>query len=154
MPIARALVHHATGGFDHSPKPESISDLIEDADQVFWLDIQDPNDEDLELLRGECGFHDLALEDVVTRKQRPKIESYGNYYFIVFYALRRNQLDEINLFIGKNYLVTIHYGEIPEIATTVERWHQNADRIGHDVAVPIYSLLDAIVDGYFPVIDD
>src|SRR5690349_6363708 len=125
MPIACALVHHATGGFDHAPKPESISNLIEDADQVFWLDILDPD-----------------VEDVVHRNPRPKIESYGDYYFIVFYALRRKQLDDINLFIGKNYDVTLHYGEMPEIATTVERWHQNADRIGHDVAVPIYSLLD------------
>ena len=154
MSVKRVLVHHAEGGFDDSPKLESISDLIQDASEIVWLDLQDPTDADVELLRTEFGFHELALEDVTTRQQRPKIERYDGYYFIVFYALRRGHCEEINLFIGANYLVTIHDGEVPEIATTVERWRLNADRIGHDVAVPIYSLLDALVDGYFPVIDD
>jgi magnesium transporter len=154
MPITRALVHHQEGGFDDSPKPESISDLLQDKSQIIWLDIQDPNDDDLELLRTEFGFHELALEDVVNRHERPKIENYTDYYFVVFYALRRPKCLEINIFIGKNYLVTIHDDEIEEIPATVERWRLNADRIGHDVAVPIYSLLDALVDAYFPVIDD
>src|SRR4051812_33858977 len=153
MSVTRALVHHAKGGFDQNPRLESISDLIQQPDQVVWLDIQDPTDEDVELLRTEFGFHDLALEDAVTPHERPKIDQYDGYYFLVFYTLRRQRCEELNLFIGERYLVTLHNGEVPEIATTVERWRQNADRMGHDVAVPIYSLLDAIVDGYFPVID-
>jgi CorA-like Mg2+ transporter protein len=56
--------------------------------------------------------------------------------------------------VGHNYLVTIHPGEVPEIAETVERWRRNADGLGHSVAVPVYSLLDALVDSYFPVIDE
>src|SRR5215212_6699407 len=154
MPVTRVLVHHVEGGFEESPPLESISDLLEDAGQVVWIDIQDPNAEDLELLRTECGFHELAIEDVASRHQRPKIDRYDRYYFLVFYALRRGKTDEINLFIGERYLVTIHEGEVPEIAATAERWRLNADRIGHSVAVPIYSLLDAVVDGYFPVIDE
>jgi magnesium transporter len=153
MPVTRVLVHHDEGGFEESPPLESISDLLVDPGEVVWIDIQDPTDEDLELLRTECGFHELAIEDVASRHQRPKIERYDSYYFLVFYALRRGKTDEINLFIGERYVVTIHEGEVPEIAATVERWRLNADRMGHGVAVPIYSLLDAIVDGYFPVID-
>src|SRR5438105_14667586 len=108
MSVTRALVHHAEGGFDESPRLEAISDLLQDTSQVVWLDIQDPTDEDVALLRSEFQFHELALEDVVNRQQRPKIERYDGYYFIVFYALRRGQCEEINLFIGDNYLVTIH----------------------------------------------
>jgi magnesium transporter len=154
MAVTRAVVHHAEGGFDESPKLESISDLICAPNQVVWLDIQDPSDGDIELLRAEFGFHELALEDVTTRHQRPKIDAYDGYYFMVFYRLRRGGCEELNLFIGEHYLVTIHNGDAPEIAATVERWRQNADRMEHDVAIPVYSLLDAIVDGYFPVIDE
>jgi magnesium transporter len=153
MPVTRVLVHYDEGGFEESPPLESISDLLVDPEKVVWIDIQDPTAEDLELLRTECSFHELAIEDVASRHQRPKIERYDSYYFLVFYALRRGKTDEINLFIGERYVVTIHEGEVPEIAATVERWRLNADRMGHGVAVPIYSLLDAIVDGYFPVID-
>ena len=155
MPVTRALVHYREGGFDESPKLDSISDLVqEDSGCIVWLDIQDPTDEDIGLLRAELGFHELALEDVVNRHQRPKIDRYDGYYFLVFYSLSRGRVDEIFLFIGDHYLVTIHDGTVPELDTTVERWRLNADRIGHDVAVPVYSLLDALVDGYFPVVDE
>ena len=154
MPVSRALVHHREGGFDESPPLESISDLIADPEQIVWLDIQDPTDEDVELLRCEFGFHELALEDAARRDQRPKIDQYGGYHFIVFYAVRRKRNDEIGLFVGKNYLVTVHAGQIPEIDATVELWRLNADRLGHGVEVPFYSLLDSIVDGYFPVVDE
>ncbi len=154
MPVTRVLVHHAGGGFEESPPLELIGDIMKDEAQVVWIDIQDPTDADIALLRTECSFHELALEDVVSREQRPKIEQYDGYYFMVFYALRRRRTDELNLFIGKQYLVTIHAGEVPEISATAARWKLNADRLGNDVAVPVYSLLDAIVDGYFPVIDE
>src|SRR6266498_4653230 len=104
MPVTRALVHHPQGGFDESPKLESISDLIQEEGQIVWLDIQDPTDDDVELLRTEFGFHELALEDVVAHHERPKIDSYDGYYFMVFYALRRGRIDELNLFIGDCFL--------------------------------------------------
>jgi len=154
MPVSRALVHHHGGGFDESPDVQALGDLIRSPGKIVWLDIQDPTPEDVELLRKEFHFHELALEDIMRPHQRPKIESYDGYFFVVFYGLRRRRCQEIELVIGERYLVTIHHGEAPEIATTVERWRLNADRMGHAVAVPIYSLLDAIVDGYFPVIDE
>jgi hypothetical protein len=154
MPVSLALVHHAEGGFDAAPQLDWISDLIRDGRHVLWLDIKDPTAADIELLRREFGFHELALEDVVRRGQRAKIEHYGDYCFIVFYAIRPGRYDEISLFVGRNYLVTIHLGDVPEIVETTTRWQQNADRLDHGVAVPVYSLLDAMIDGYFPVIDD
>jgi magnesium transporter len=154
MSVTRALVCRAKGGFDESPDLDEISELITQENQIVWLDIQDPTDNDIELLRSEFGFHELALEDVMTKHERPKVESYDGYVFLVFYAIHRHHIHELNLFAGDHYLVTIHEGEMPEIDTTVERWRMNADRLGHDVAVPVYSLLDAFVDGYLPVIDE
>lgn len=153
MAVLRTLVHHAEDGFDDSVALEAISNLIPDHRNVLWLDIQDPTGGDVELLRREFGFHELALEDAVTPHQRAKVDAYEGYYFVVFYAARAGQVREIKLFIGENYLVTIHYGEAHEIAETVDRWRQNADRIERGVGVLVYSLLDTIVDGYFPVID-
>lgn len=155
MPVTRALVHHPEGGFDESPALESIGDLIrEESGYIVWLDIQDPSAADLELLRSELGFHELALEDVVKGHQRPKIDAYDGYYFMVFYAMDRGDIREVDLFVCDHFIVSIHEGTVAEIEATVQRWRLNADRLGHHVAVPIYSLLDAIVDGYFPVIDE
>jgi len=154
MAVTRSLLHRASGGFDDTIDIDAIGDLIPSPDNVVWLDIQDPIEADIECLRSEFGFHELALEDVVKRHQRAKVDQYEGYYFVVFYAVRDLGVVEVSLFIGENYLVTIHEGEVPEIAETVERWHKNADRITHGIGLPVYSLLDAIVDGYFPVVDD
>lgn len=153
MSICRARVHSPSRGFDDSVDPEAISDLLPESDNVLWLDIQDPTSGDLELLRQEFGFHELALEDVEKAHQRAKVDQYEGYYFLVLYALRERQVCELNLFVGPNYLVTVHRGEVPEINETLDRWRQNAGRLERGVGVLVYSLLDAIVDGYFPVLD-
>src|SRR4051812_30515710 len=87
MPVTHALVHHAEGGFDESPQLDRLDDIIEQGNCVLWLDIKDPTEGDIELLRSEFGFHELALEDVVQRKQRAKIEQYPGYLFLVFYGV-------------------------------------------------------------------
>jgi magnesium transporter len=153
MSVSSILVQRPGGGFDDSVKLESISDIVPDRETVLWLDIQDPTEADLELLRNEFGFHELALEDVVRRHQRAKVDEYEGYLFVVFYAVGKNHVHEVNLFVGENYLVTVHQGEVPEISDTANRWQKDAGRIEHGVGVLVYSLLDTIVDGYFPVID-
>ncbi len=158
MSISRTVVHRAGGAVDEaelqSLASESIGDVIQGNDRILWLDIQDPTPKDLEFLRGDFGFHELTLQDVARGRQRPKIEHYGDYTFVIFFALRRGRSDEIAIFIGANYLVTAHRGKVPEIEDTVERWRQNTGRMEHGVALPVYSLLDGLVDGYFPIIDE
>jgi magnesium transporter len=153
MPVSRTLLYGPQGRFDESVHPDQISELIPDSANVLWLDIEDPTEGDITLLRQEFGFHELALEDVVRRHQRAKIEQYDTFAFLVFYAVRELGIQEINLFVGPNYLVTVHYGGCAEISETAERWRKNAGRIEHGVGSLVYSLLDAVVDGYFPLLD-
>lgn len=153
MGVCTARVHGAAGGSQRVIDPHEISDLLPNDGNVIWLDIQDPTLGDLELLRREFGFHELALEDVAKQHQRAKVDQYDGYYFVVFYAIEPDTLREVNLFIGENYVVTIHRGELPAISETVERWQQNRDKLQHGIGLLVYSLMDAIVDGYFPVVD-
>jgi magnesium transporter len=139
-----------------------ISDLRKVADNVIWLDLCEPTRADFDLLRDEFDFHPLALEDAATRHQRPKVDSYDDYYFIVFYAIGytngaaegKLMMNQVGLFIGTNYLVTVHAGAILEIDETINRWRKNREAIGDTVGAVVYALLDAIVDHYFPVIDE
>jgi magnesium transporter len=59
----------------------------------------------------------------------------------------------MSLFVGANFLVSVHQGPIEAIDNTIKRWQQNEEQFGRDVGVLLYELLDAIVDDYFPVID-
>jgi magnesium transporter len=108
------------------------------------------------MLRREFGFHELALEDTLRRGQRPKVDQYEGYYFIVLYTVRSEPeivTNEVHCFWGSNYFVSVHEGPVPEIRTAVERWVTSGERLRQGVAYQVYALFDAVVDGYFPVVD-
>ena len=154
MPVVHTLLHRAGDGFDDTITPDAISDLLAVAGNIVWVEIQAPTPGDLELLRSEFGFHELALEDIVAPHERAKIDPYDGYYFIVFNGLENHRACEIDLFVGKNYLVSVHHGPVMAIGETIDRWRRNAEQIGPGVGGLLYTLLDALVDGYFPVVDD
>ena len=139
-------------------EPSSIDELLRDQATPVWLDIQDPAEADITLLREEFGFHELSVEDAARRGQRPKVDEYDGYYFIVVYAASCGpdagvRTHEIHCFWGKNYVVTLHDGALPEVEAAMQRWSHAEDPEEQTVAHQVYALLDAVVDGYFPVLD-
>src|SRR5438067_10194062 len=90
-------------------------------DHFFWLDLTAPSHDDLRQLQEIFGFHPLALEDSEHFGQRPKLDDYGEYVFLVFYGAWRDRPDEIDplhevhMFISGQYLVTIHRSPLPAL---------------------------------------
>lgn len=139
---------------------EEISDVIADPESLIWIDLENPTLHDFQLIAKEFAFHPLAIEDSRKQHQRPKLDQYDTFLFIVFYAVHPTGragaflTQEISLFVGPNYLVTVHTGRCPEIIDTATRWKENVLQIqSRRVAILLYSLLDTIVDNYFPVLD-
>lgn len=152
------IVCREKGRFLSEVNAEDISDLREHPDLTLWFDITNPTEEDFRKLQDEFGFHPLAIEDASRHHQRPKVDSYDNYYFVVFYCMEMNEEYRLSttplyMFIGHNYLVTVHDDSIDQIQETVRRWQSPTSPLGQDVGSLIYALLDAIVDDYFPVMD-
>ncbi len=136
-----------------------ISDLLADATRLLWIDVNDPSPEEMVRVGEEFGLHPLAIEDAIRRHERPKLELFEGYIFIVFYALEmigeRPTTREVNLFAGKNYLITVHEGDLAVISETADRWTDHVHEHGKPtVGLLVYAVLDAVVDGYFPVIDE
>jgi len=158
----RELTVCNTGGVFDTPREAvvDLEDIRHHPDKTLWLDLVTPNEEDIRVLREEFRFHPLAIEDVVRGHQRPKVDSYPDYYFVVFYIVGLAEpggeirTEPLYLFIGRNYLVTIHAEPIPQIRETLRRWRAPDAALGQDVGALVYALLDAIVDDYFPVMDD
>ncbi|HEY0607477.1 MAG TPA: magnesium/cobalt transporter CorA [Herpetosiphonaceae bacterium] len=152
------IVCREKGRFLSEVTAEDISDLRAHPDLTLWFDITQPSQEDFHKLREEFGFHPLAIEDATRHHQRPKVDSYDDYYFVVFYCMEMNEQYKLStsplyLFIGSNYLVTVHDEPITQIKETVHRWQSPSSPLGQDVGSLVYALLDAIVDDYFPVMD-
>lgn len=138
---------------------DQISDVLQQEGNLLWADVVDPTPAELSLIGEEFGFHSLAMEDAFKLRQRPKVDFYDGYLFVVFYAMGfsdgRIMTEEIHLFIGGNYLVTIHSGHCAPIVETTARWHEGVEDRGiPGVTLLVYLLLDAIVDGYFPLVDE
>src|SRR5439155_18369935 len=140
------LVCRVDGRFVSKVDPEHISEIIKQKDEFVWLDLQDPQEHDIALLRDEFKFHPLAIEDATRHHERPKVDSYDGYYFLVFYAIyydqQKNRLrtEAMNLFVGANYLVSVHTGEIGVIDETIKRWQKNEEEFGHDAGALLYAL--------------
>lgn len=136
-----------------------IRAVLKDEASLLWLDLEDPTPDDLAWLESEFRFHPLAIEDASKEHQRPKIDQYGDFYFLVFYDIDYDDASgainehDLDLFLGKNYLVTVHREPIAEIAEVAARFHRNTAAIERGVGVLLYSLLDTIVDHYFPVVE-
>jgi magnesium transporter len=124
----------------------------------FYADLHAPSESELESLQTEFHFHPLAIEDVRSRHQRPKIDVYTDHYFLVFYRIGAGGADgewllqELDFFIGPNFLVVTHDSEVPILDAVFERFCREEGR--KDVSGLLYDLLDALVDDYFLYLDD
>ena len=125
-----------------------------------WIDLEDQDAATLELLKTRFDFHPLAIEDCANFDQRPKLEEYGGYLFIVNHALectdpKSGELDihEVHAFLGDHYLVTVHE---KNVAPLDEVWDRvtGDDGLAHRGADFVYYLLaDRMVDTNFPLLD-
>lgn len=129
----------------------------QDSATTVWVDISGPTDEDLRVLREVFGFHPLAIEDTTNDIQRPKVDEYPGYLFVLLNAVGLDDdgvvFREIDLFIGRNYVVTVHDDGEPCIAQAEARLPLAEGKPGISAGFLLYVLLDVTIDGYFPVLD-
>ncbi len=135
---------------------EGIRARLASSKSFLFGDFQSPTDQELDVLARELSLHPLAVEDVRHRHQRPKIDVFPDHYFLVAYRIGcldgGLQFDEVDAFIGSNFLIVTHDGDVPLLKEVLDRFCRESGV--HDVSGLLYELLDTIVDEYFPVLDD
>jgi magnesium transporter len=137
---------------------EEVSDYVEDPGNTVWFDLCCPSSADLGVISEELGLHELAVEDVLSDHQRPKVDIYDNHLFITVYGVHfdEGQLDpvEVNIFVTRNALVTVRENDHFDIREVVKRWDANTRLAGHGVAFLLHGLLDYVVDSQFDLVQD
>jgi magnesium transporter len=143
------------------------------SDEYFWVDLDAPSEADVSTLDDLFHFHPLALEDLRKKGQRPKLEDFDDYMFLVYYGAQapeggappapdappeagpaegeRIKLEEVHAFISGGYLVTVHDGACKALDEVRERLDAQAPRSEQFV---IYRVLDALTDTFFPLLED
>jgi magnesium transporter len=126
-------------------------------DHFFWMDLTAPSSADLQRLREVFGFHPLAVEDTEDFGQRPKLDNYEDFVFLVFYGAWHDgsagaeRLQEVHLFISGKFLVTVHRDPLPPLD---EQRVQLDGRVLHSEQFLIYRVLDVLTDSFFPILSD
>jgi len=131
---------------------KTAQQLLPDVD---WFDVPDPNSPDLDELARRFHLHELQIEDCRHRPQRAKVDEYGAYLFAVLkHLVRKDQeaeFDDFDVFLGPNFLITVHQGDCAFLAKLCARVQQNQvtrlDRI-------FYEITDLMVDEYLALLDD
>lgn len=156
--MIQIILHSDKTGHTSPLELDDLGGVLAQNEGIVWVDVVDPTPDEVMRIGETFSFHPLALEDTIRGGQRPKLDPYDGYQFIVFYGFTsdENQLmtHEVDLFVGKHFIVTVHSGQCPAVAETTARWRNHVAKLGrHGVGFLLYSLLDAMVDGYFPVLD-
>lgn len=137
---------------------DQISEYLTQPDCFVWVALKDPSDAELEQMQKEFGLHPLAVEDARHGHQRPKIDEYGTALFVVLNTIELANEDmnvgEVNVFLGRNYALTVRSRTRRGFTDVRERSEDEPNLLQHGPGFVLYALMDAVVDRYFPVIDE
>jgi magnesium transporter len=142
--------------------PEAAQPDIVEASGLRWINIERPRQSDRAWLEAMFGFHPLDFEDVYSRNQRPKVDVYDEYLFIVLqfpvYDKESNRLitSEVDLFVGPDFVVTLPNESFPPLAAMFERYRTNDDlretTFSKGSGYLLYKIVDSGVDASFPML--
>ena len=137
---------------------EEIARIARDPGRVVWIDVESFGDGRARTRIGErLGIHPLAMADVVNVPQRPKVDAYGDRLLLVTQMTRIEagvvDMEQVSIVLGPGWVVTFqeHPGDVFEPVRERIRHGARVRRMGADYLT--YALLDAVIDGYFPVIE-
>jgi magnesium transporter len=124
--------------------------------KVSWMNIAHPTHEDIEHLRRYYPFHPLDLEDCLSDIERPKVDEYENYLFIVMHFPsydadeRISRISEVDVFIGQGYLITLHHGDLKPLIQMFDACQKDERArirlMSKGAGQLLYGLLDRMVD--------
>lgn len=136
---------------------EEIPQVLKREDCFVWIALKDPQPEELDRVHEYFGLPDLAVEDARHGHQRPKFEEYGDELFVVVHLLefRDDELcvGELNVFTGLNYVVSVRSRSTHSFLGVRARCEREPELLRHGPGFVLYALMDASVDGYFPILD-
>jgi magnesium transporter len=137
---------------------ETFKVLREHEGGLAWIGLYRPDESELNSLAAEFDLHPLAVEDAITAHQRPKLERYDTTLFVVLRAARylddieEVEFGELHVFIGEDFVVTVRHAESPDLAVVRRRLENDPQLLALGTESVLYAILDAVVDGYFPVV--
>lgn len=141
--------------------PSEFAKLIRNRRSLLWVDfVNEPDENSLPILQN-FGFHPLSIEDALQQTHSPKLDDWGSYLYIVmnYIDLQENdntwesKIDELDIFLGSNYIVTHHEFSIPAIEATWASCERDIRNVQDGADHLLYKIMDFLVAGYMPTVE-
>jgi magnesium transporter len=131
-------------------------------DNQTWVNIEQPTEQEKEYLADNYSFHHLDLDDCLSRIQRPKIDQYKEYLFMVLHfpvfnpEARVTTSSQVSVFIGENYLITLHKGDLKPLVKLFRECQideeSRKEHLSQGPGFLLYRLIDRLVDYCLPIL--
>src|SRR6266849_9845452 len=161
LPRMRRTAPRASAEVVARPQQPRLTELH--AEGLTWVHLNAPDQEESESLASRFGWHALDLEDVLSKRQRPKVDDYPEYLFVVLHfpaydkTIQRLNAAELDIFLGPDYLVTLPAVELLPVTRLFRRcWEDEAlrsDLFSKGSGRLLYEVLDDLFDYCFPILD-
>jgi len=162
--MLRSLYRSQDGKLGVNLRPDEFSAALQDASGLLWVDFcETPPEQDAPILLNTFGFHPLAVDDALQQTHVPKVDDWGQYLYIALHAIAfdRNAQDgdhvdtlEVDVFLGKNYIVTHHDQPIAAIDRVWAACQRDERHLKGGADHLLYELADGIVADYMTVVDE
>ncbi|MEU2084290.1 magnesium/cobalt transporter CorA [Streptomyces albus] len=156
--ITAALYQGGRRTSSHTTLAETFRQLRAESGGMAWIGLHRPTPAELQSLADEFDLHPLAIEDALEAHQRPKLERYGETLFVVLRAARyldaAEEVDfgELHVFVGPDFVITVRHGAAPDLPAVRRRMEDSPELLERGPEAVLYAILDAVVDGYAPVV--
>jgi magnesium transporter len=135
-----------------------ISEHLRDESVIIWLDLRDPDREDLVVLSEEFGLHPVAVEDAIHDHERPKLDRYRSHLFLLAYGVHLDSstgelaTSELAAFVTARALITVRKDDRLDIGAVLDYWDASSDLAGLGVGYLLHGLIDHVVDSHFAAV--
>jgi len=152
-------IRRSTGNGLEILSRDAVGDILPRIDANLWFHFDAPTEEEIRFLQETFKIHHLTIEDVVNQNQRPKIEPFDDYVYIAIHPLMHSKKwqiepSELDLLLGRHWIVSVHYGPLPGLIEDSHIHERLANALDRGTDFLLYTLVDLIVDSYFPILDE
>jgi magnesium transporter len=152
-------IRRATGNRLEEVGRDIVAESLQQVHANLWFHFDTPSEEEMRFLQETLRIHHLTIEDIVNQNQRPKIESFEEYVYLAIHPLMRSKKwqiepSELDLLLGRHWIVSVHYGPLPGLIEPAHIHERLGDALCRGTDFLLYTLVDLVVDSYFPVLDE
>jgi magnesium transporter len=156
--VLRILVRTADGRVESRTDPATVAADLADRRRLVWVDAEGEPSESLGRLADLFQLHPVTLDDFINRNQRPKVEEFENYLFLVVHAIRRIhddvvETEELHMVLQRRALLTVHERPLDAVKRLQDRMTGDPASLANGPSILAYHLSDAVVDGCYPFLD-